>query len=161
MVKFIKPGKVVIVLQGRYAGRKAVIVKNHDDGTKDRLYGYAVVAGVERYPLKITRSMGQKRITKRSKVKPFIKLVNYNHLMPTRGREMGLYWLLPEAYAIALYSATLLSWSNLRVWSPTKPSRSLLCGRTPKRILRGCSRRSTTAAKTSGFSPSSASNPVA
>ena len=28
--------------------------------------------------------MGKKRIEKRSKVKPFIKMVNYNHLMPTR-----------------------------------------------------------------------------
>ena len=28
--------------------------------------------------------MGKKRLEKRSKVKPFIKMVNYNHLMPTR-----------------------------------------------------------------------------
>lgn len=28
--------------------------------------------------------MGKKRIEKRSKVKPFIKVVNYNHMMPTR-----------------------------------------------------------------------------
>jgi large subunit ribosomal protein L27e len=28
--------------------------------------------------------MGKKRIEKRSKVKPFIKMVNYNHVMPTR-----------------------------------------------------------------------------
>ena len=28
--------------------------------------------------------MGKKRVEKRSKVKPFIKMVNYNHLMPTR-----------------------------------------------------------------------------
>ena len=28
--------------------------------------------------------MGQKRILKRSKVKPFIKFINLNHLMPTR-----------------------------------------------------------------------------
>jgi len=28
--------------------------------------------------------MGKKRIDKRSKVKPFIKMINYNHLMPTR-----------------------------------------------------------------------------
>jgi len=28
--------------------------------------------------------MGKKRIEKRSKVKPFIKVINYNHLMPTR-----------------------------------------------------------------------------
>ena len=34
MVKFIKPGKVVILLAGRYAGRKALIVKQQDDGKK-------------------------------------------------------------------------------------------------------------------------------
>jgi large subunit ribosomal protein L27e len=28
--------------------------------------------------------MGKKRVEKRSKVKPFIKMVNYNHIMPTR-----------------------------------------------------------------------------
>ena len=28
--------------------------------------------------------MGQKRILKRSKVKPFVKVINLNHLMPTR-----------------------------------------------------------------------------
>jgi hypothetical protein len=28
--------------------------------------------------------MGKARVTKRSKVKPFIKVVNYNHIMPTR-----------------------------------------------------------------------------
>jgi large subunit ribosomal protein L27e len=28
--------------------------------------------------------MGKKRLEKRSKVKPFIKLINYNHIMPTR-----------------------------------------------------------------------------
>ncbi|KAG0017550.1 hypothetical protein BGZ80_008172 [Entomortierella chlamydospora] len=53
-------------------------------GTKERGYGHAIVAGVERYPLKITKNMGKKRVAKRSKVKPFIKVVNYNHVMPTR-----------------------------------------------------------------------------
>lgn len=28
--------------------------------------------------------MGKKRVEKRSKIKPFIKMTNYNHLMPTR-----------------------------------------------------------------------------
>ena len=28
--------------------------------------------------------MSAKKITKRSKIKPFIKVINYNHLMPTR-----------------------------------------------------------------------------
>ncbi|KAJ3186973.1 60S ribosomal protein L27 [Gaertneriomyces sp. JEL0708] len=83
-MKFLKTGKVVLVLQGRYAGKKAVIIKNFDEGTKERAYPHAIVAGVERYPLKITKGMGQKRVAKRSRVKPFIKVVNYNHLMPTR-----------------------------------------------------------------------------
>lgn len=28
--------------------------------------------------------MGKKKVAKRSKVKPFIKVINYNHMMPTR-----------------------------------------------------------------------------
>jgi large subunit ribosomal protein L27e len=84
MGKFLKQGKAVILLQGRYAGKKAVILKNFDEGTKERPYGHCVVVGVERTPLRVTKSMGQKRIAKRSKVKPFIRVVNYNHIMPTR-----------------------------------------------------------------------------
>merc|ERR1711934_1234211 len=67
-----------------FAGRKAVIVKTFDEGTADRPYGHCIVAGVSKYPLKITKTMSQKRVAKRSKVKPFIKTINYNHMMPTR-----------------------------------------------------------------------------
>lgn len=55
-----------------------------DDGTPDRPYPHAIVAGVARYPLKVHKKMPQKKIAKRSRVKPFIKAVNYNHIMPTR-----------------------------------------------------------------------------
>merc|ERR1712062_544546 len=41
-------------------------------------------AGTARYPRKVTKDMGKKRITKRCRIKPFVKVVNYNHLMPTR-----------------------------------------------------------------------------
>eukprot|EP01094_Clydonella_sp_ATCC50884_P010551 TRINITY_DN2022_c0_g1_i1.p1 TRINITY_DN2022_c0_g1~~TRINITY_DN2022_c0_g1_i1.p1 ORF type:complete len:138 (-),score=55.38 TRINITY_DN2022_c0_g1_i1:235-648(-) len=84
MVKFMKSGKVVIVLQGKYAGRKAVVVRNYDDGTETRKYGHAVIAGIDKYPRKVTRSMSKKKIARRSKIKPFVKTMNYNHLMPTR-----------------------------------------------------------------------------
>ncbi|KAJ1986642.1 60S ribosomal protein L27B [Dimargaris cristalligena] len=84
MVKFIKPGKVVIVLQGRQAGKKAVVIKNVDEGTKERPYPHAIVAGIERYPRKVTKRMSAKKVALRSHVKPFIQAVNYNHLMPTR-----------------------------------------------------------------------------
>merc|ERR1711907_106506 len=84
MPKFLKPGKIAIVLQGKYAGRKALILNNFDEGTEQRKYGHAVVAGIDRYPLKVTRRMSKKKIAKRSKIKPFVKSLNYNHIMPTR-----------------------------------------------------------------------------
>jgi large subunit ribosomal protein L27e len=55
-----------------------VVIKQADDGSKERPYPHAIVAGIERYPLKVTRNMGAKRVAKRSKVKPFIK-VRYTH----------------------------------------------------------------------------------
>ncbi|KAG9508656.1 60S ribosomal protein L27, partial [Fragariocoptes setiger] len=84
MGKIMKPGKVVIVLAGRYAGRKAVILKNHDDGNSDKSYGHAVVAGIDRYPKPIYRRHNKEERKKRCRVKPFIKCINYSHLMPTR-----------------------------------------------------------------------------
>ena len=66
--KFLKAGKVVLLLNGRQAGKKAVIVKTFDEGTQDRPYGHCLVAGIMKYPLKITKSMDEKKIAKRSKV---------------------------------------------------------------------------------------------
>merc|ERR1712013_340658 len=84
MVKFLEPGKIVILLQGRYAGHKAVIVKVSDNGTKERPYPHLVVAGVDRHPLRVTRGMSKRVVAKRTRVKPFVKVVNVAHVMPTR-----------------------------------------------------------------------------
>ncbi|CAM8894020.1 unnamed protein product [Rhodiola kirilowii] len=84
MVKFLKPGKAVIVLQGRYAGRKGVIVRSFDDGTRDRPYGHCLVAGISKYPKKVIRKDSAKKTAKKCRVKVFLKLVNYSHIMPTR-----------------------------------------------------------------------------
>ncbi|WIA20088.1 hypothetical protein OEZ86_013736 [Tetradesmus obliquus] len=84
MVKFLKPGKVVILLSGKYAGKKAVIVKNHDDGTSTRGYGHALVCGLAKEPRKVTKRTTAKVQARRSSVKTFTKVVNYNHIMPTR-----------------------------------------------------------------------------
>ena len=86
MGKFIKSGRVVLLLNGRYAGRKAVIVKNYDEASSssDKPYGHALVAGIDRYPLRVNKKMGKKRTARRCKIKPFVKVVNYNHIMPTR-----------------------------------------------------------------------------
>merc|ERR1712164_111992 len=46
--------------------------------------GHCLVAGVAKAPLKVTKSMGKKKVEKRTKCKPFVKYCNYNHIMPTR-----------------------------------------------------------------------------
>ncbi|KAK5010915.1 60S ribosomal protein L27B [Elasticomyces elasticus] len=83
-MKFLKVGRVAIVSRGRYAGKKVVIIQPVDNGSKTHPFGHALVAGIERYPSQVTRRMSKTRQQKRSKVKPFIKVINYNHLMPTR-----------------------------------------------------------------------------
>lgn len=63
-------------------------IQNIDDGTTDRPYSHALVAGIDRYPRKVTTTMGKKKIAKRSKIKAFVKVFNYNHLMPTRSVKL-------------------------------------------------------------------------
>lgn len=80
----LKAQKVVLVLNGRYAGKKGVIVKTFDEGTDSRKYGHCIVAGVAKAPLKVKKGMSAKKVEKRSRIKPFLKVLNFNHLMPTR-----------------------------------------------------------------------------
>lgn len=97
----LKVGRVAIITRGRYAGKKVsdcsnsrctrltgilqvVIIQPLDTGSKSHPFPHALVAGIERYPSQVTRRMSKARQAKRSKVKPFIKVINYNHLMPTR-----------------------------------------------------------------------------
>lgn len=84
MVKFLKAQKVVILLTGKYAGKKAVIVKNFDDGNSARPYPHALVCGLSKEPRKVTKRSSKKTQTRRSSLKAFIKVVNYQHIMPTR-----------------------------------------------------------------------------
>jgi len=96
----MKPGRVVIMLNGRFAGRKAVVVKSYDEGSQDRPYGHALVAGIDkfifqftiakfilifvRYPLKVTKRMGKKKVAKRIRIRPFMKVTSLQHVLPTR-----------------------------------------------------------------------------
>ena len=87
--KIMKAGRIVILLAGRRAGRKAVIVKQFDEGRRGKPFSHALVAGVERAPLRVTRRMSKDKIKSRSTLKPFVKLVNYNHILPTRFQVTG------------------------------------------------------------------------
>jgi len=74
----------VIVLNGRFAGRKAVVLRTYETGTKERKFGHALVAGIERAPRKITKVMEAEDKAKRMRIKPFVKFINFQHMMPTR-----------------------------------------------------------------------------
>uniref|UniRef100_G3UKG1 60S ribosomal protein L27 n=1 Tax=Loxodonta africana TaxID=9785 RepID=G3UKG1_LOXAF len=80
MGKFVKPRKVVLVL----SSCKATIVKNIDDGTSHHPSSHVLVTGIYCSPHKVTAATGKKKISKKSKIKSFVKVYNYNHAVPTR-----------------------------------------------------------------------------
>ena len=84
-VYLTEAGKVVIVLAGRHAGKKAVVVKTFDDGNSEKRFSHCLIAGLARNPRKITKTMSKKKVEKRTKtMKPFVKYVNVRHIFPTR-----------------------------------------------------------------------------
>ena len=84
MVKCLKPGKVVVILSGKYAGKKAVIVKVNENANDKHKFPHAVVVGVERPPRKVVQAMDEKKINKKTQMKVFTKVMNLQHFMPTR-----------------------------------------------------------------------------
>jgi large subunit ribosomal protein L27e len=96
----IKSGKVVIILAGRHAGKKAVVVKSIEDGNSDdKRFSHCLVAGIARGPRKVTRGMSKKKVEKRSRtMKPFVKYINVRHVFPTRYQvDMDLKKAVDEA----------------------------------------------------------------
>ena len=79
-----KGGRVCVILRGKYAGKKAIIVKAFEEGSDKHQFPHAVVAGIAKNPRAVKTSMGSKKIARRSKVIPFVKRINLNHVMPTR-----------------------------------------------------------------------------
>ena len=51
------------MLKGRHAGKKAIVVKNYDDGQKKgRKFPHALVVGISKYARKVTRNMSEKTV---------------------------------------------------------------------------------------------------
>ena len=65
---------MVILLSGRFAGRKGIIIKSNDEGTTDRPYGHCLVAGIDRYPRQVKKGMSKKKIARRTRMKPFVRV---------------------------------------------------------------------------------------
>ncbi|KAE8781006.1 60S ribosomal protein L27-3 [Hordeum vulgare] len=60
--------------KNRYAGKKAVIVRVFEEGTRDRPYGNCLVASLDKYPKKVIRKDSTKKTAKKSCLKVFLKV---------------------------------------------------------------------------------------
>ena len=63
----IQPGRFVILLNGRHAGMKAVVLTSYPNPTENRKYPHAVVLGIEKSPKKLTKDMPQETLVKRDR----------------------------------------------------------------------------------------------
>lgn len=79
-----KQGQVVVLTSGKHAGKKGIVVINYCEGTKTRKFAHCLIAGIARYPRKITKNMSEKKISRRIKQKSFVQYVNHNQLILTR-----------------------------------------------------------------------------
>ena len=59
-------------------------MRNFDDGAPGRRYGHALVVGLDRAPCKVTKKQSPAKQAKQAKLRTFVKVVNYQHVMPTR-----------------------------------------------------------------------------
>jgi hypothetical protein len=55
----------MVFFRGRYAGKKAIAVRNFDDDTSEKQFGHVLVAGIDRYPRRVHIKMGKAKIHKR------------------------------------------------------------------------------------------------
>lgn len=95
----LKPSTIVIVLKGRFAGKKGVVIRSGEE--KERV----LVAGIEKMPRAVTDDMSEKKKKRLSKMGVFIKNYNPGHLLATRYR--GDIGLSPVDFEKAFESAEL------------------------------------------------------
>ena len=54
MAKFYKPGRVVVISNGRFAGKKGIIIRSNFEQTKTRKYPHCLVLGLSKAPRSAT-----------------------------------------------------------------------------------------------------------
>jgi large subunit ribosomal protein L27e len=80
----VTPGRFVILLNGRHAGTKGLVLSASQNPTEGRKYPHAVILGIEKGPKTLLKTMTQEALVARTKIKVFVKTVNFNHLLLTR-----------------------------------------------------------------------------
>jgi large subunit ribosomal protein L27e len=111
MAKFYKPGRIVIVTNGRFAGKKGIIIRSNFEQTKTKKYPHCLVLGLARAPRRVTKkflkrleektkSLTDKIANKKADAEAleklkrfgvFLKSYNMNHLLATRYKASDNY----------------------------------------------------------------------
>lgn len=104
MGKFYKPGRIVVVTSGKFAGKKGIIVRSNYDQTKTKKYPHCLVLGLSKYPRRVTKKSLKKleertknleqklkegngnkeTLEKLKRFGVFVKTYNMNHILATR-----------------------------------------------------------------------------
>lgn len=107
MAKFYKPGRLVIVTNGRYAGKKGIIVRGNVEQTKTKKYSHCLVLGLKKSPRRVTKKSlkkieeklksfetkvndtkngrnAKKVLERMKKFGVFVKTYNTQHILATR-----------------------------------------------------------------------------
>lgn len=98
-----KPGRVVVVLNGRHAGKKAVIVKTNYENSKEKKFPHCLVVGLSKPPRRVTKKSlknveehlrklessknqesAAEQIIRMKRLGIFVKTYNMTHLLVTR-----------------------------------------------------------------------------
>lgn len=82
MVNIYKTGRVVIILSGKYAGKKAFVLKNSN--IESLCEKKIIILGIKKEMKKIKLNMSNRKIISNLRFKTFIKTINIKHVFPTR-----------------------------------------------------------------------------
>ena len=111
MAKFYKPGRIVIVTNGRYAGKKGIIIRSNFEQTKTKKYPHCLILGLAKAPRRVTKKYLKKleektknltdkiankkvdaeALEKLKRFGVFLKSYNMNHLLATRYKASDNY----------------------------------------------------------------------
>jgi len=110
MGKFYKPGRIVVVTSGRYAGKKGIIVRSNYENTKTKKFPHCLVLGLSKYPKRVTKKSlkkledrvkrletqenkekGKAALEKLKRLGVFVKTYNMQHILATRYKVQDNY----------------------------------------------------------------------
>ncbi len=111
MAKFYKPGRIVVVTNGRFSGKKGIIIRSNFEQTKTKKYPHCLVLGLAKAPRRVTKkylkrleektkSLTEKIANKKADAETleklkrfgvFLKSYNMNHLLATRYKASDNY----------------------------------------------------------------------